>query len=187
MACAIARRRFAAAAGVTTMASATAQIPTASAAVGPFIRATSAPREVAAMARMTRKVFAGASENSSRAASPRRMSTGDNETAAAGPVRRISLSKVGPFREKRHKCGGFLTSSLSGTCGPIATHLLETLAELLELLPQRATCAHDSAHLLPIGAAGHQPLAMPLQLHASRLELVDGRVTVRQGGLESSC
>jgi len=46
--------------------------------------------------------------------------------------------------------------------GPLATHLLETLAELLELLPQRATCAHDSAHVLPIGAAGHQPLAMPL-------------------------
>jgi hypothetical protein len=68
-----------------------------------------------------------------------------------------------------------------------AAHPLEATAQLLEFIAKGAPCAHDRPDVFPVGTAGHQPLAMALELHAARLELVDGRVAVRQGGLESSC
>jgi hypothetical protein len=68
-----------------------------------------------------------------------------------------------------------------------AAHPLEATAQLLEFIAKGAPCAHDRPDVFPVGTAGHQPLAMALELQAARLELVDGGVAIRQGGLESSC
>jgi hypothetical protein len=105
-------------------------------------------------------------------------------------VRLIDLSKVGPFDENRHERGESFSANFSATLTDMsvapAAHPLEATAQLLEFIAKGAPCAHDGPDVFPVGTAGHQPLAMALELQAARLELVDGGVAVRQGGLESS-
>ena len=53
--------------------------------------------------------------------------------------------------------------------------------EAVELAAECTAGTHDCSDLLRVGSSGHKRLAVALQLHAPRLQLVDSGVAVRKG------
>ena len=59
--------------------------------------------------------------------------------------------------------------------------LVKSGAQAVELAAKCPASTHDRPDLLRVSRGGHQRLAMTLQLHAPRLQLVHRGVPVRQG------